>query len=325
MSKRFGRLGLLALAAVVCLWSPPVSADEKPFSIVLLPDTQNYAAYFPETFFAQTAWVKANREKFNIRHVLHLGDLTEHDSTKEWQVADKAMGTLDGVVSYTVVPGNHDGSGRRRTKRYNRWFGPQRFKDKKHYGGHFGEGNESNVSFFDAGVMKFMVIGLEFGPRDEVLAWAGKLCEKHKDRRVIVVTHCYMYYDDTRVGRGDGSHPRVFLGSRPGNDGEQMWEKFVKHHENIFLVVSGHIRPRGTGRLTSVGKHGNKVHQLLANYQSFAKGGNGWLRLMKFVPAENKILVVTYSPTLNKFMNDDRHSFALKWTMTPAAKRASVK
>jgi len=43
------------------------------------------------------------------------------------------------------------------------------------------------------------------------------------------------------------------------------------------------------------------------------------------VPAENKILVVTYSPTLNKFMNDDRHSFALKWTMTPAAKRASVK
>ncbi|HUV38251.1 MAG TPA: hypothetical protein VMY39_01495, partial [Planctomycetota bacterium] len=130
-------------------------------------------------------------------------------------------------------------------------------------------------------------------------------------------------FDDTRVGQGDASNAKVY--AYDANDGDDIWEKFVKHHANIFLVVSGHIRPRGTGRLTSVGTHGNQVHQLLTDYQNFAKGGNGWLRVLKFVPAENKIIVVTYSPTLNKFMNDDRHSFVLRWTMTPAAETKPAK
>lgn len=46
------------------------------------------------------------------------------------------------------------------------------------------------------------------------------------------------------------------------NDGEEMWEKFVKKHENIFMVLSGQIMGKGVGRLTSRGDHGNDVHQL---------------------------------------------------------------
>jgi len=48
--------------------------------------------------------------------------------------------------------------------------------------------------------MKFIVICLEFGPRDTVLEWANKIVSEHKDRKAIVVTHNYMYSDDTRVG-----------------------------------------------------------------------------------------------------------------------------
>jgi len=230
------------------------------------------------------------------------------------------------VVPYTVVPGNHDSGGRPDADDpYNRYFGPKRFEGRKYYVGHFGDTNANNVSFFDAGGMKFMVIGLEFGPRDAVLAWAGKLCEKYKDRRVIVDTHCYTYFDDTRVGEGDHSSPHDFLGHDDVNDGEQMWEKFVKHHANIFLVVSGHIRPRGAGRLVSKGDHGNTVYQVLANYQNFRNGGNGWLRILRFVPDENKIVVTTYSPTLKRTLDKEPHSFTLKYPMTPAAAPAAAK
>jgi len=225
-----------------------------------------------------------------------------------------------------VVPGNHDGHGRPdKDERYNRYFGPQRFKGRKHYIGHFGETNANNVSLFEAGGMKFMVLGLEFGPRDEVLKWASEQCTKYKDRRVIVDTHCYMYFDDTRVGEHDASNPHVYLGDENVNDGDEMWEKFVKHHPNIFLVVSGHIRPRGAGRLTSKGEHGNVVHQLLANYQAFRHGGNGWLRVLKFVPDGDKIVVTTYSPTLKKTLDDERHAFELEYAMTVAKKPAAAK
>ena len=74
------------------------------------------------------------------------------------------------------------------------------------------------------------------------------------------------------------------------------------------------------GRLTSVGDKGNKVHQILANYQTgvdgaSAKGGGGWLRIMKFLPAENKILVETYSPFLKEWKNDVQNKFELEYPM----------
>ena len=66
-------------------------------------------------------------------------------------------------------------------------------------------------------------------------------------------------------GNGHDHNPQMY--ECMGNDGEQMWQEFIRKHENIFLVVSGHIGGDGLGRLTSKGEHGNPVHQLLANYQ----------------------------------------------------------
>ena len=35
----------------------------------------------------------------------------------------------------------------------------------------------------------------------------------------------------------------------------------------------------------------------LSDYQSLSNGGDGWLRIMEFSPANNEITVTTYSPT----------------------------
>jgi len=52
------------------------------------------------------------------------------------------------------------------------------------------------------------------------------------------------------------------------------------------------------------------------------RGGEGaWLRIMKFVPAENKIYVSTFSPTRDAFLNDPENMFELHYDMSEAATR----
>jgi hypothetical protein len=310
---------LLACPRLMAEEAQPAGATNDPnaFTIIALPDTQVYSKKFPEIFRAQTEWIKANKDALNIACVVHEGDITGGSSDAEWQAADAAMRVLDGVVPYCLAMGNHDYGGPkpRNAAAFNKYFGPDRFQDQPWYGGHFEKGNENAWYTFRAAGMDFLVLCLEFGPRDKVLEWAGKIVAEHKDRRVIVVTHCYAYSDDTRVGKGDKWNPHDY--GWPCNDGDELWEKFGRKHPNIFLVLSGHILNDGAGRLTSVGDNGNRVHELLANYQT--KGRSGLLRILTFLPASNRIEVRTYSPVTKTYLDDGQNRFELDYPMAPAA------
>ena len=59
-----------------------------------------------------------------------------------------------------------------------------------------------------------------------------------------------------------------------------------------------------------------KVLEMLTDYQGLPNGGDGWLRSLKFVPAENKIHVRTYSPALDRENNDPKETFTLDYDMT---------
>ncbi|MHB8898280.1 MAG: metallophosphoesterase [Thermoguttaceae bacterium] len=284
----------------------------EPFSIVIVPDTQNYAEKFPDTYLAQTRWIRDNIQKENVRFVIHLGDIVQNhnESEAEWQVADRAHQFLDGEVAYSMLPGNHDLEYKnkvysRETTLYNKHFGPQRFAGQPWYGGHWGETNDNNYCRFEAGGMKFLVVSLEYAPRDEVLAWAAEVAAAHADHRVIMATHCYM----RPTGRDDQ------CGGTIGNSGNGTWEKFVRPSPNVFLVVSGHVL--GVGRQVSTNDAGRPVHETLVDYQGLPNGGNGWLRIMRFVPDQNRIEVRAYSPLLGKTMDDDGHTFQLPYEMTP--------
>ncbi len=306
---------------------PNISEESNPFTIVVLPDTQYYAISYPETFRKQTKWIVAQKEALNIVGVVHEGDITNLNTKEEWEVAEEAMGLLDDVVPYFPTVGNHDYvscvrwhvSVDRDTTLFNEYFGPQRFEKYSWYGGHFPGGNENAFYLLDAEGIRFLIVCLEFYPNDEVLHWAGEILALNKDRRAIIVTHSYTNWDDIRVGEADDNNPRKYRCTvKDGNDGDQMWEKLVKNHKNVFLVLSGHIYDKpsadGVGRLESIGANGNTVHQVVANYQYDKNGGNGWLRIMKFVPAEDKIVVTTFSPTLNEYRSDPDNEFEIQYS-----------
>ncbi len=302
---------ILRLVLTILLLAGSVSAAE-PFSVVVLPDTQKYTVGFPDTYLAQTQWIRDNVQKENIRFVIHLGDIVENhnESEEQWQIADRAHQLLDGVVPYSMLPGNHDLEYQnkvfsRETKFYNKYFGPQRFAGRAWYGGHWGETNDNNYCTFEAAGMKFLVISLEYAPRDEVLAWATEVAAARADHRAILATHCYM-----RPAVRDSK-----AGGTLGNSGDGIWEKFVRRSPNVFLVTSGHVL--GVGRQVSTNDAGKPVHETLVDYQGLSNGGDGWLRIMRFVPDENRIEIRAYSPLLKQAMEDEGHTFNLPYDMTP--------
>ena len=78
-------------------------------------------------------------------------------------------------------------------------------------------------------------------PSDETLAWAKTLISNHSDHhQIILVTHAYMYDDDTRLGPGDRWSPKKADPS--WNDGEDIWEKLISRRDNVFMVLSGHVK-----------------------------------------------------------------------------------
>ena len=316
-------LGMLVLS-LIC--SPTIHADEKDssskeksteksFSIVLLPDTQNYSERYPETYIAQTLWIRKQREVDNIKFVIHLGDLVQNATKEpEWLNAHRAMTILDGVVPYSTVPGNHDlVLSKRDATLYNKYFSPARFKDRPWYGGHMGKTNENNFCTFESSGLKFLVISLEFSPRDEALDWAAEVAGKHPNHLVILATHCYL----RPKGRDTVCASDYKI---EGNSGEEIWQNLVRKTPNIFFVISGHVV--GIGMQTSTNDAGRPVLEMLADYQGKPNGGNGWLRSLKFVPSENKIHVKTYSPLLNQTNEDEKETFTIDYPLLPVMKKA---
>lgn len=293
------------------------------WTLVLIPDTQTCVWSCPHILDCQTQWIVEHRAVRGIRFVLHEGDVVEHwGSEEEWQRASRSMARLDGQVPYAMCTGNHDyetGEGRpaRRTP-LNRHFPLSLFQAQPTFAGAFDEGRSENTCHvFSASGVEWLVLALEYGPRDEVVDWANRVMTNSPDRRVILLVHAYLYDDGTRYDhqrRPDqewNPHDDEIARSSTVNDGEELWRKLVSRHRNVIFVFSGHAIGRGVGRLSSRGDHGNVVHQITANYQMRPSGGEGYLRLVEFLPDGRTVQVKTYSPYLDAYLTSPEHQFTL--------------
>lgn len=322
-------LALALLPAVGCtnLDTRSPQIPDLPFALVVLPDTQIYAWKHPDLFHAQTQWIADNVAPRNVRYVLHLGDVTQHNNDAEWTVAKEAFARIDGKVPYAMAAGNHDlgpqGSAGDRTSLMMKYFPVRHFKRWPTFGGIYDsqpDRPENSYHLFGGGGRKWLIVVLEFAPRDEVLDWANRIVAKHKDRWTIVITHAYLTpkgerFDKTVKGQGAAPHRYRIYGAG-GNEGEQMWQKFISRHANIKLVISGHVCTAASS--TDTGAAGNTVHQMLVDYQKSNRGGDGWLRILTFSEGGTVVDVQDYSPALDKKGDAPNTKFQFTLTDTPA-------
>ena len=313
----------------VTFWGREVIAPGPDFTVVILPDTQYYScgvpcSSSPAVFQSQTQWIVDNRLARNIAYVGHLGDCVEHGNLGngvdpnpdyEWNNASAAMSLIEDPVAtqladgmpFGILPGNHDQTPNgdpvgtppeNSTAKFNQFFGVSRYSGRAYYGGHFGTNNDNNYTLFSASGLDFVVVDLEYAPTPDpaVLAWADGVLQAHPTRRAIVLTH-------HMLGTGN---PGAFSAQ-----GQAIYDT-LKHNPNLFLLLGGHVP--GEGRRQDV-FDGRVVNSLLSDYQGRTNGGNGWLRVMTFSPANGTIQVQTYSPWLNQFETDADSQFTLTYDM----------
>lgn len=297
---------------------PITARPSRNFTIVPIPDTQFYTGQVNggnnSIFKSQADWVVRNKNALNIKYLTHLGDCVQNGDAAfaeiEWMRADTSMTIIEDPAStqlpfgipYGISVGNHDqspiGDASGTTNFFNQYFGINRFAGRDYYGGHYGTNNDNNYQFFSAGGIDFIAINLEYDPvaDSQVLDWADNLLKAYPNRKAIISSHYIL--------KADGSF---------GPQGQSIYDK-LKVNPNLFLMLCGHINPDGETRRTDT-FNGNTVHTLLSNYQDRLNGGNGWLRYLEFMPDEGKILVSTYSPTLDRYETDPNSRFVLDYIM----------
>jgi 3',5'-cyclic AMP phosphodiesterase CpdA len=288
-----------------------------------------YAESYPGLFYSQTSWIVLNKKRLDIKYVLQLGDITNRNTREQWKVARESMSLLHGVVPYAIAPGNHDfgpgGNAKTRETFFNEYFPFEEEAAMPTFGGAYRRGQlENTYHLFEAGGRKWIVISLEWGPRDSVVDWAKQVMTRHKDRTGILITHAYVYSDSTRYDWkqfADHQHWNPYAYGTEGgvNDGEDLWQKLVKRH-NFAFALNGHVLNDGTGYVASKNDLGLTVHQVLANYQFRTLGGEGYLRILEFSPNGRTVRIKAYSTLYDRFMTAADQSFvvSLDQSLEPA-------
>ncbi|MBN1422607.1 MAG: metallophosphoesterase [Planctomycetes bacterium] len=315
VAVREGILSFLALAWIAASDRGAHGAEADPLpwvegstTLAVLPDTERYAQAYPDLFEAQTRWIRDEAEKRAIAFAIHLGDITQRNAAPEWEVARRCFALLDGHVPYALALGNHDYDGPDRKTRLSEYFPPAGMRKRPTFGGAFREDRLENAYYFlRIGDRDWLILVLELGPRDEIVAWANDVLERHRDRLAIIVTHAYLFRGNVRYDHLRGAQRASPHGW--GNDGEELWRKLVRRHPNAMIVLSGHVSTGGTGYLASEGNYGNTVHQIMADYEKGPRGGSAYLRLLEFLPDGKTVQVKTFSPALDRYMTDPENQF----------------
>ncbi len=286
-------------------------APGPDFTIIALPDTQFYSSTYPATFQAQTNWIVNNRVARNIVYLTGEGDVVNSATDAEYVNADAAYDLLENPITtglpqgipFGVPVGNHDSPP---YTLFNTYFGTSRFSGKSFYGGSYSTGYQNHYDLFSASGMDFIVLSLEYnaGANSAIMTWANGVLAANASRRAIVVTHSLLQAGTAWPSPAPWSA-----------DGGTTIFPALSANPNLFLMLCGHNH--GTGRRHElVGSR--YIDVLLADYQSDANGGDGYLRTMEFSPANNVIRVKTYSPTTSGSKIDGDNQFELSYTMAAA-------
>lgn len=305
----------------------PGPTSAAPFSIVVVPDTQNYSYANEANLEAQLRWVRDSRAALGTAFVIQLGDLvSDWDVPRQWTNVSTAFRILDdAAVPYTVLPGNHDfDEATGDLAEYEARFGVARFAGaawndaSTRYGGHLGQsqfgpdpvdrGNGDSYALFTAGGRDFLVLNLEWEAPRVALDWAERVIDAHPGRIVILATHSFLRVDGLR---------NVAAERRGGTSQTALWQDFVRTNCEIRLVVAGHAHDGDLGEAnrTDANACGQPVHQILSNYQARANGGDGWLRTYRFDPAAGTMRAETYSPVLGRSETDASSAFTLPFPL----------
>lgn len=264
-----------------------IQNDKDFFTIIMLPDTQNYSQSYPDIFLAQTEWIVQNKENLNIVFVAHAGDIVNVPSDKnQWINAQNAMQVLTkNNISYGASLGNHDYTSisKRETlfKDYftQTDFGTPILRDTF-------ESDTSIVNITASG-KELTLIFFPFCPDKNMLNWAKEKLVNN-DNEKFMFTHAYLGSDASRF-------------THVCNSTQYIWDDFIKTQKHLGLVGSGHVHTEAIR--FSKNDFNEPVIEFVSDYQTYSESQSGYLKILTFYPKENLLVMSTFSPNKNKFLS----------------------
>lgn len=307
-------------------YKAPALTDSNSWSMILLPDPQTYVKFSRNQpiFELMTSWISENIKPLNIGMVLCTGDLVEQNnilmadgkngnqpSINQWKSVANSFGRLDGKVPYIAATGNHDygfKSAENRETDYDTYFPVNKNTKTQVLLREVGLNIHNKPSLTNAAYefvsphgVKYLFMVLEFAPHDATLTWANQVVnnQKYAAHKVIVLTHSYMNSQNEHIEKEGYKVENA-------NYGKAIWEKLIKPSKNIVMVLAGHIGAPDDEKAhiafrTDKNAAGKKVQQMVFNAQALGggwhgNGGDGWLRILEFLPDGKTINVKTFSP-----------------------------
>jgi len=318
--------------------APFEPSPDAVWSMVILPDTQNYVARPNDThlFNGQTNWIKNNKDAFNIQVVLHEGDIVNRNSgtadngvtaVEQWQSARNAMSTLNGEVPYIMATGNHDygtTNSQTRDTKFNTYFkATDNSLVNPATGGILkgvmtpGELQNAYFEFTAPDGREMLIFSLEFWPRQQAVDWANSIASQpqYADHTAVLLTHSYIGSANQRWDIG----PDEYGMGPDGNDGVELWNELVKVNGNFEMTFNGHIGGDQVGYRVDANNTGVDVHQMLLNSQFETNAGNGWLRVVEFLEDGQTVRVRTYSPHFDLYRTNAANQFNITITHLESA------
>ena len=262
-------------------WLDAVEApSDYAYSFAVLGDTQNVVKRTPEKTPMIYDWVVGNVEKQKIEFVFGLGDITNDSTVAEWKNATENIFKMDGVVPYTLVRGNHD-----TPATYNAALKDTAYA--KSLGGTYLSALENAWKEFSVGDTKYLVLMLDYYPTDAEVAWANSIVKRFPEHKVIVTTHAYLHRWGTTID----------------TKSEKLWTNFLSKHENIFLVLCGHVHSDDIVVTQRRGMHGNVVTEMLIDPQGvdLTHGGAGLVAMLYFSADGKEVQVRYYATIMEKY------------------------
>lgn len=297
--------------------------------------------HYVDTLFT---WLAENAESKKIKHIFSLGDLTEFSSSddpdlsyqgsdtvysedKEWKIVKDAMSKLDGVVSYSVVRGNHD------DYQIDDIFGYDAYKSNfdGFYDGRYALSSqaEREATYYTDSITnsyklveidgtKYIFITLDFNPTRGVVTWLDEVLTTYSDHKAIITTHAYTWRGENADGTPkDGEiltiatlQKVIVAGKAGGAAPDYIWKNCLKKHSNVIMTVSGHVGSNDPFFFKSTGDANNEVLNVLVNPQSYEDSTNeskpgveptGMVFLMHFNDGGNTIRTEYYSTILDSY------------------------
>jgi len=280
---------------------PQLAAPDCPDPLIF-PDTK-----LPEHLEAIYELIGSNPQGFDqcgssslpIRFVSNVGDvMQEWDPTNEFHI-DRLQRTQDLTETwiapkfpFAIPSGNHDvfedpvpGID------FDEFFGSS-------WHSAVNQGHESCfddfgtcTQLFSADDIDYVHVSLGYtalGPSPEQIAYLEGRYAAYPGRPFVLTQHSYLIFSATAPD-----------GWERTEEGEALWNNFIKSKDRVFLVISGHRGAPTYGK--DQNDSGTDVAQLVMNYQHFNEGWMGWLEVDH---AGGQVRGYSYSPVLDQCADD---------------------